>query len=334
VLIGNVAAFALLVAAFAVSGAPGAAVPAVDRGVVDVDTNLGYQNVAAAGTGMVLSSAGEILTNNHVIRGATTIHVTVPATNRSYAATVVGYDVSADVAVLKLRGVSGLQTVALGNSGTLTRGQTVTAVGNAGGVGGAPMITKGTITALNRTITASDEDGLAEQLTGLIATNAGLQPGDSGGPLLTSAGRVIGMDTAASSNFTFQSGNSGGYAIPINRAAAIAKQIAAGHSSATVHVGATAFLGVDVQASGYYQDGRLRAGALVVGIVPGSPAERAGLVDGDVLTSLGGRQIASAEALTRLVLRNPPGTKVKLGWVDEAGNAATATVALASGPPQ
>ena len=101
-----------------------------------------------------------------------------------------------------------------------------------------------------------------------------------------------------------------------------------------MHVGATAFLGVDVQASGYYQDGRLRAGALVVGIVPGSPAERAGLVDGDVLTSLGGRQIASAEALTRLVLRNPPGTKVKLGWVDEAGNAATATVALASGPPQ
>ena len=137
-LIGNVAAFALLVAAFAVSGAPGAAVPAVDRGVVDVDTNLGYQNVAAAGTGMVLSSAGEILTNNHVIRGATTIHVTVPATNRSYAATVVGYDVSADVAVLKLRGASGLQTVALGNSGTLTRGQTVTAVGNAGGAGGAP----------------------------------------------------------------------------------------------------------------------------------------------------------------------------------------------------
>jgi S1-C subfamily serine protease len=334
VLIGNVAAFALLVAAFAVSGAPGATVPAVDRGVVDVDTNLGYQNVAAAGTGMVLSSAGEILTNNHVIRGATTIHVTVPATNRSYSATVVGYDVSADVAVLKLRGASGLQTVALGNSDTLTRGQTVTAVGNAGGAGGAPMITKGTITALNRTITASDEDGLAEQLTGLIETNAGLQPGDSGGPLLTSAGRVIGMDAAASSNFAFRSGGSGGYAIPINRALAIAKQIAAGRSSGTVHVGATGFLGVDVQASRYDQDGRLRAGALVVAIVPGSPAERAGVVDGDVLTSLGGRQITSAAALTRLVLRTPPGTKLKLGWVDEAGNASTATLTLASGPPQ
>ncbi len=335
VLIGSVALIAaVLLSTRAVSASPAATIPAVDRGIVDVDTNLGYQNVAAAGTGMVLTSTGQILTNNHVIRGATTIHVIVPATKRSYSATVVGYDVAGDVAVLKLQSASGLQTVSFGDSDKLKRGQAVTAVGNAGGAGGAPTVTRGTITALDQTITASDEDGLAEQLPGLIETNAGLQPGDSGGPLLNSSGRIIGMDTAASSSFTFQPGSNGGYAIPINRARALAKQITAGRSSATVHIGATAFLGVDVQASGYYQGGKLRAGALVVGIVPGSPAERAGLVDGDVLITLGGHQIASAAALTGLVLRNPPGTKVKVGWVDQAGNASTATLTLASGPPQ
>ena len=333
-LIGNLLAFALLASAVAISSSPAAAGASVDRGVVDVDTDLGYQNGAAAGTGMVLTSTGQILTNNHVIRGATAIRATVPATGRRYSATVVGYDVSADVALLKLQGASGLQTIAAGNSAKVKRGQTVIAVGNAGGAGGAPLVTKGTITALRRTITASDADGLSEQLPGLIETNAGLQPGDSGGPLLDQSGRVIGMNTAASSDFNFQPGSNGGYAIPINRALKLAKQIAAGQSSATVHIGATAFLGVSVQASGSYQDGTVIAGALVVAIVPGSPADRAGLIEGDVITSVGGHRVTSAPGLTRVVLRNRPGTRVKLSWVDQAGNASTATITLASGPPQ
>ena len=279
----------------------------VDRGVVDVNTNLGYQNVAAAGTGMVLTSSGEVLTNNHVIRGSTTVQVSVPATGRRYSATVVGYDVAADVAVLQLKNASGLETVTLGDSDKLVRGQSVTAVGNAGGAGGAPMVTKGTITALGRTITASDDNGTAEQLHNLIETDAALQPGDSGGPLVNSSGRIVGMDTAASSGFSFQPGSNGGYAIPINHAVAIAKLIVAGRSSTNVHIGATAFLGVDVQASGYYQDGSFTAGALVAGVVPGSPAERAGLEAGDVIVSLAGHKITSPTALTKIVLHNAPG---------------------------
>ena len=334
VLIAKIAATAVLAAVIGVSTSAAGAVPAVDRGVVDVNTNLGYQDVAAAGTGMVLTSTGEVLTNNHVIRGATTVRVTSPATGRTYAATVVGYDVSADVAVLSLRGASGLQTVTLGDSDTLKRGEAVTAVGNAGGAGGAPAVTKGTITGLGRTITASDEDGSAEQLLDLIETNAGLQPGDSGGPLLDGAGRIIGMDTAASNSFFLQPGSNGGYAIPINNALAIARQITAGRASSTVHIGRTGFLGVDVQPSGYYQGEAYTAGALIVGIVPASPAERAGLSVGDVITSLAGHRITSAATLTRIVLSNPPGRKVKVSWVDGAGNSSTATLTLASGPPQ
>ena len=284
---------------------------------------------------MVLTSTGEILTNNHVIRGATTIHVTVPATNRSYSATVVGYDVAADVAVLKLQNASGLQTVSFGDSDKLKRrpGGDRGRERRRGGRGSA--VTKGTITALDQTITASDEDGLAEQLPGLIETNAGLQPGDSGGPLLNSSGRIIGMDTAASSSFTFQPGSNGGYAIPINRARR-AREADHGRT----FVGGRAHR---CDRRSWASMSRPRATTRAAGSEqarsssassPGSPAERAGLVDGDVLITLGGRQIASAAALTGLVLRNPPGAKVKLGWVDQAGNASTATVTLASGPPQ
>jgi S1-C subfamily serine protease len=333
-MVGRVVSVALLAAAIAASVSSAASTVGVDRGVVDVNTNLGYQNVDAAGTGMVLTSSGEVLTNNHVIRGSTTVQVSVPATGHRYSATVVGYDVKADIAVLQLKGASGLQTVTLGDSSRLARGQSVTAVGNAGGAGGAPAVTKGTITALGQTITASDADGIAEQLSGLIETNAALQPGDSGGPLVDSAGRIVGMDTAASSGFSFQPGSNGGYAIPINRAVRIARLIVAGRSSTDVHIGATAFLGVNVQASGYYQGGAFTAGALVAGVVPASPAERAGLQAGDVIVSLAGHQITSPTALTSIVLHNSPGKKVKLGWVNEFGNRASATVILASGPPQ
>lgn len=333
-MVGRLACAALLAAAIAASVSSAATVVRVDRGVVDVNTNLGYQNVAAAGTGMVLTSSGEVLTNNHVIRGSTTVQVSIPATGHRYSATVIGYDVAADIAVLQLKNASGLQTVTLGDSTKLVRGQPVTAVGNAGGAGGAPMVTKGTITALGRTITASDDNGTAEQLHGLIQTDAALQPGDSGGPLVDRSGRIVGMDTAASSGFSFQPGSNGGYAIPINRAVAIAKLIVGGHASANIHIGPTAFLGVDVEASGYYQDGSFRAGALVAGVVPASPAERAGLEAGDVILSLAGQNIASPTALTKIVLQNSPGKKVKLGWVDQFGHPASATITLASGPPQ
>ena len=128
----------------------------IGSGAVVIDTSLGYQDAAAAGSGIVLTSQGEILTNNHVIHGATTIKVVVPGTGRSYTATVVGYDVAHDIAVLQAQNASGLKTAPLGDS--VVVGETVTALGNAGGTGSLVRAT-GTVTALNQQITASDDSG-------------------------------------------------------------------------------------------------------------------------------------------------------------------------------
>jgi S1-C subfamily serine protease len=221
---------------------------------------------------MVRTASGEILTNNHVIRGATDMRVIDPSTGRSYAATVVGYSVTNDVAVLQVNGAVHLHPIARGNSANVKVGQLVTAVGNAGGKGGKPATAKGRVTGVGRSIVASDGEGISEQLVGLIQTNAALQPGDSGGPLVNAAGRVIGMDTAASVDFEFQSSSHQGYAIPINRALTLAKQIVAGRASLTVHIGSTPFLGVSVAAA----TGTGPARALVASVVIGSPAEQAG----------------------------------------------------------
>src|SRR6202012_2677347 len=164
----------------------------IDPGLVDINTTLGYQQEQAAGTGIVLSSNGVILTNNHVIDGATSISVTDVGNKKTYTASVVGYDRTKDVAVLQLHNASGLQTATLGNSSNASVGEDVVGVGNAGGTGGTPSAAGGTVTALNQSITASDEgDGTSEQLSGLIETNAGIQPGDSGGALVDTSGTVI-----------------------------------------------------------------------------------------------------------------------------------------------
>ena len=227
----------------------------VDPALVDVVSTLGNQGASAAGTGIVLTSNGTVLTNNHVIRGATSIKVTDVGNGRTYTAKVVGYDASKDVAVIQLQNASGLTTANLGDSSSVQTGDAVTALGNAGGKGGTPSVATGAVTALNQGITASDEGSGAnsEQLTGLIETNADIQPGDSGGALVNSYGQVIGMNTAASSGTQFQSesGQSAAqaYAIPIDNAETIAKQVEAGQGSSTVHIGATAFLGIETDGS-------------------------------------------------------------------------------------
>ncbi|HEY4412524.1 MAG TPA: trypsin-like peptidase domain-containing protein [Gaiellaceae bacterium] len=300
----------------------------VQTGVVVVNTNLAYENGEAAGTGIVLTSNGEVLTNNHVVRGATTIHVVLPQTKRSYTAHVLGYNVNADVALLQLQDASGLATAPIGNSSTLRRGQSVTAVGNAGGTG-ALTVTTGRITGLGRTITVNDDQGGSVQLVDLLETNASLQPGDSGGPLLDSAHRVVGMDSAASASFSFR-GSSDAYAIPINRAVSIAKQIVAGHGSTQVHVGSTAFLGVQVDPAGASGTG----GVLIGSVIPSGPVAQAGIVAGDVLTALNGKAIASPTKLVSALLVHHPGDNVSLTWSDASGQTRTATITLASGPPQ
>jgi len=314
----------------------------VDPALVDVVATDSLQGGIAAGTGIVLTSNGEILTNNHVIEGATAIKVTDVGNGRTYTATVVGYDASHDVAVLQLQGASGLTVASLGDSSSVRVGDNVVALGNAGGKGGTPSVAAGTVTALGQSITASDSgSGVSEQLTGLIETNAGIQPGDSGGSLVNAYGQVIGMDTAASSSFQFQSQSSSGeqaYAIPIDEAVSIAKQIEAGTASADVHIGPTAFLGISIQTAGSgfggsgFGSGTSGSGVTLGGTISGSPAANAGLTAGDEITSLGGHQVASAEDVAHVLVSYHPGDSISVTWLDQSGQSHTQTLTLTTGP--
>ena len=308
-----------------------AAVPAkVDPGLVDVNTTLGYQDEAAAGTGMVLTSSGRVLTNNHVIDGATAIRVTDVGNHKTYSASVVGYDLSADVAILQLRRASGLARVPVGNSSAVRVGNAVIALGNAGGTGGTPHVARGKVTALNQSITAVDQaSGASEQLTGLIETDAPIQAGDSGGALVDAAGKVVAMNTAASSGYQFSGGSTEGYAIPIRRARTIADEIAHGTTSDTVHIGATAFLGILVAPF----PSRFSTGAIIERVSSGTPAQAAGLAPGDVIDSVNGKSVTSPTELTTILQALRPGDTTQVGWQDTSGQSHTASVTLASGPP-
>ncbi len=294
-------------------------------GVVDINTVLKYQRARAAGTGMVLTSSGEILTNNHVIAGATSISVQVVTTGKTYTATVVGTDPSKDVAVLQLRNASGLQTANLGSAANVAATQvdtTVTGVGNAGGTGGVPSAATGTVLALNQSLTATDESGQnPERLTGMIETDAAIAAGDSGGPLYDSANHVVGMDTAASAN---RRGTTVGFAIPITTATAIAAEIEVGHASATIHLGYPGFLGVSATDSS--------AGAGIESVLAGGPAANAGIVAGDVITAVGGTSINSAAALSAALAAHDPGDAVSVTWLDAAGQPHHTVVTLSIGP--
>jgi S1-C subfamily serine protease len=314
------------------SSAQAAAIAAkVDRGVVDINTRLGYQNGAGAGTGIILTSSGQVLTNNHVVDGATSIRATVVATGRSYVANVVGTDPTEDIAVLQLQGVSGLSPVPIGDSSAVSQGDPVVAIGNAGGVGGTPSAVTGTVQAVNQTITASDGNGAnSERLTGLIQIDAPIQPGDSGGPLVNAAAQVIGIDTAASTGSRFEAAATVGFAIPIAHALSIAQQINSGHATATIHLGLPGYLGVQVLPAG--NGSNSTSGAVVAGVETGSPADKAGLVAGDAITSLNGQTVDSALTLTTLTRSHHPGDKVTIGWTDQTGARHTAKVTLAVGP--
>jgi S1-C subfamily serine protease len=302
-----------------------------DPALVDIDTVLGAENGEAAGTGVVISSDGVVLTNNHVVAGATSITVTDIGNHNSYRAAVVGYDRSGDIAVLRLSGASGLTTATLAGGTTVKSGDPVVAIGNAGGTGGTPSAVGGVVSGLNQSITASDESsGSSEQLTGLIEVNADIEAGDSGGPLLTTSGQVIGIDTAASAGFQYQNAGGDGFAIPIGTATTIADQIRAGQSSSKIHIGATAYLGVEVAGSG--RGTQTQAGPVVLGVVDDSPAADAGLARGDVISSVAGTTVDTPTTLTNVLDGQHPGDKVKLAWTDVSGQSHSSTVKLATGP--
>jgi len=327
-LTATVAALAALAAVTAAAFAQTTS-PSDGTGVVIINTTLSYERASAAGTGMVLTSSGEILTNNHVIRGATGIKVTVPSTGRSYTARVVGYDVADDVAVLQTVGASNLTTVT--TSSKVAVGDAVTAVGNAGGTGTLSSAT-GAIAGLHRSIVVGDDQGGTAHLTGMIGVNAAVQPGDSGGPLLNSAGQVIGMDTAGSTAYVDRSSPQA-YAIPITKALSIAKRIEAGSSSSRIHIGATPFLGIQV-ASDTRDGGFSSAGAVIAAVVSGSPAASAGLYPGDVITAINGHAVSNPSVIATVILTKKPGVKVTISRIDRLGQHHSTKVTLASGPAQ
>jgi S1-C subfamily serine protease len=230
-------------------------------------------------------------------------------------------------------------------------GDKVVALGNAEGKGGTPSKATGKVTGLGRTITASDEgSGSSEQLSGMIQTNAPIQPGDSGGALVNRAGEIVGMNTAASTGISmtgFQGQSSQrqtqAFAIPISKAERIAGQIEAGQASAKVHIGQTAFLGVQISAGstgsgdfggfgGNGGSGTAGSGAQVAGVVSGSAAAQAGLTEGDEITSVAGHTVTSASGISSTLATYHPGGKITIGWTDQEGQSHTATVTLTTGP--
>ena len=302
----------------------------VNPGIVDVNSDLGIDQSGAAGTGIVLTSNGEVLTNNHVINGATSVQVVDVGNGRTYTAMVVGTDKADDIAVLQLQGASGLSTVTIGNSANAAVGDAVAAFGNAGGVGGTPSIASGHITGLGQSITAYDEvTGTSENLDGLIQTDAAIQPGDSGGPLVDSRGQVIGMDTAASSSLHFRSQTStAGFAIPINNALSIASQIEHGSASGNIHIGPQAFLGVQISQT----QATATPGVAISSTIPNEPAAGIGMQPGDVITAVDGVAVTTPDQLTKEMQKLHPGQSVSLAWVDGTGQRQSTSVTLASGP--
>ncbi len=368
-------------------GSPGASISsatlqkvkdAVLPGVVVIDSSLQYDGagVGAAGTGMIISKSGLVLTNNHVIDGTTGLTATVVSTGRKYPAKWLGYDKTSDIAVIQIEGASNLTTVPIGNSASVRLGDDVVGMGNAGGTGNITTVA-GTITGLDQTITASDAGSGAapERLTNMLQTDADIIQGDSGGPLASTAGKVIGMDTAASTG-TFGSQQSVGFAIPINRALTIAHKIINGQSGAGVQVGSSGFVGVLVagnsnggqstqpspqaqlqQQEQGQQQGQFGApplgcvpnganptvpssiapvssGTLVLGAICGAPAAQAGVVPGDVITSVDGKQVSSPSSLTSLLLGIRGGSTVPVTWVTPSDQTVNRTLTLGVAPPQ
>ena len=309
----------------------------VDPAVVNINTVLDplEGGGTAAGTGMIITANGEIVTNNHVVQGADTITVSIPGHGR-HPAQVIGTVPTKDVALLKVTGLSHLPTVRFANSATAVVGTPVVAIGNALGLGGSPTVTTGAITATGRTITAADATGAnQETLHGLLQMDAEIVPGNSGGPLVNAAAQVIGMDTAAVSAGTTAA--SVGFAIPSNTVRTIAEQLAAHKALPGYVYGRKAFLGVEVVDSSQVQGGvgnpfgfgfnpfgfgfglgpiattpNGTPGVVVAAVDPGSGAAKAGLVSGDVITAVDGTATPSTAALSRIITAHRPGQVLSL----------------------
>ncbi len=307
---------------------PAAVAHAVEPALVNISTSARSFGSGAAGSGIVLTTEGQVLTSHHVVKGAETVTVTDVGNGTVYDAKVLGYDAGADIALLKLTGATDLTIARIGSSAELRMHEDVLAIGNAGGAGGIPTSIQGNITDLNSTIVALNASDLTRKsLTGMVEIAAPVTAGQSGGALADPGGAVVGVITAASGRNTRDAGRPpNGYAVPIDTAMRVVGQIRSGTPTETVHIGPTATLGVlssDAKPSGARIDVALY----------GLPAYRAGLVDGDVITSIDGRDITSSKALRAAINVHKPDDTVRLGVLGVDGGMRTVTVVLALGTP-
>lgn len=297
----------------------------VDPAIVDINTATGLGS--AAGTGMILTSSGEVLTNNHVVDQSTSISVTIAGRSNTYTATVIGVDPTADIALIQIQGVSGLPTVTLASSSALQVGDQIIAIGNALGAGGTPSVTQGAITALDQTITASEGGGQSEQLSGMIQADARIQPGDSGGALVNSAGQVVGMITAGEAQGFRSQVSTTDYAIPSDELLRVVNLIRSGQASSEIVRTQNSYLGVQVRTLDQAQATQLglsvSSGALVVTVQAGSAADRAGITRGVVITAIGGTPVTDSASLGPALHAFQPGQKVSITYVDQGGTHTT-----------
>jgi S1-C subfamily serine protease len=312
---------------------PSAIAAKVSPAVVDIDTTIGTNH--ASGSGIILSSDGQILTNNHVVSGSTSITVTAEGRSQTYTAHVVGVDISEDIAVIQIdQNVSGLPTVTFADSSSVKVGDQVVAIGNA--LGRGTRATQGQVTALDQTITASEGPGNSETLDGMIESDAVIYPGDSGGALVNTSSQVVGMITAGEAQ-GFRSASDTGYAIASNTAVHIVNRIRAHEQAADLAYGQVGYLGVAVQTLDSFSAAQLglnvSSGALVTATPQsGTPAASAGITRGSVIVEVGGQPVTSSDSLGNAVRSHKPGDRVTVKWINSSGTH-TATVSLAGVNP-
>jgi len=304
----------------------------VEPAVVSIDSDSsgsssGGDFVEAAGSGMILTPDGEVLTNNHVVSGATSVTVTLFGQSQPLAAHVVGTDPSEDVALVQIDHISGLPTVTFGDSGQALVGDSVLAIGNALALAGGPTVTEGIISAENRSLTAENDSGQTENLTGLIQTDAAINPGNSGGPLVNAQGQVVGINTAVASSTTGNAPTQNiGFAITVNSVKPLLAGLRTGGTGGSGGSGAApsatpaqnaAYIGVtvgDVTPQLRQQDHlSASSGALVTSVEPGSPAQASDVHVNDVIVEFDQDAITSPQALTSAIHPLKPGTHVILG---------------------
>ncbi|MGH9079912.1 MAG: S1C family serine protease [Acidimicrobiales bacterium] len=318
------------------------AVVSIDSESGDGGSSAGGDFVQAAGSGMILTPEGEVLTNNHVIAGAASVTVTLFGQTKALSAHVLGTDPTDDLALVQIDHASSLPTVTFGNSSQTRVGDSVLAIGNALALAGGPTVTEGIVSAENRSLSAESDTGQTENLNGLLQTDAAINPGNSGGPLVNSDAQVVGMNTAVASSSTGNAPTENiGFAITVDSVKPRLAQLRQGGSGGTgntvpaVPSSNAAYIGVTVgtvtPALQQQDDLTPSSGALVLSVQPGSPADNAALQVNDVVISLNSTAIQSPDDLTAAIHPLKPGDRVSLG-IYRGSNRMTVPVTLGTRP--